>query len=276
MPLAHDVPLENLPHDIRRMPTGVERDIAAERWLSSAFAVASDTSYDFHPSLSPRVDTPDGRLHALFKPTSALPEGTTELVFDQGRKDNWAAVVRTRTPDGRYLDTYATDAYYMSRIALLAARHGCDQVERDCLVIFHNTTDVPELSVLATSNTLSHAYSEDENLAYDLFLHIYFGMIAEEHFIVYRPELNLIITTRVGKSIKMLALDRILKQGIRIEAAVTECCGANPVSIRTQADAARIFRIPPKDPYKTPWDIVIDDGSHVQDHLVRYMSSPTV
>lgn len=194
------------------------------------------------------------RDYSVMPPTSEMdPSYTYYLCFAQGRFDNYAAVMLRERGGVREM-FFPRDEYYFSRLCLLAQAYGRERVYRDCQRLYAMTSDAVSLDVLQELRRISLEYGEDGPLAYDMLLHVYYGMVAEEHYQrVYDgvPEPK---RTRMGKLMKMHALHRMLVEMDTVEAASSECVDMSPDLIMEQALEMGLGRHVTWTPYSTMYD----------------------
>ena len=194
------------------------------------------------------------RDYSFLMPTSEMDSSYDYcLCFAQGRYDNFAAVV-VRHRNGVREVAWPRDEHYFSRLCLLAVEHGRGRVYRDCQRLYAMATDTLSADVLSELRRIAGEYGDDCALMYDVMAHIYYGMVAEEHYQrVYDgvPEPR---RTQVGKLMKMHALHRMLVDLDGVEAAASECVGMDPSLIAEQAGDMGIGRHVSWAPYSTMYD----------------------
>ena len=85
-------------------------------------------------------------------------------------------------------------------------------------------------------------------------MHLYYGMIAEEHYQRRWQGFPTPQRTRMGKLMKMHALHRILVEGHDVDTASCECVNMNPDRVLEQAASMGLTRTVTWHPYSTPYD----------------------
>lgn len=224
-----------------------------EQWAADARASALSTHLAFHPI---------GRGGLLLERDRADMKQTSEtgglrhyIAFARGRFDNFAAPVVRCDEQGTPRDVaYARDEYYFSRLCLLATVYGRGRMYRECQRVYAMATDAVSPEVYAELDRMSREYGDDEGLFFNMMLHVYYGMVAEEHYQRRWQGSGGTSRTRVGKLMKMHALHRMLVEGDAVTDAAKECVSMNPSRILAQASGMGLTRTVTWVPYATPYD----------------------
>lgn len=194
------------------------------------------------------------RDRTFLKRTSEMFEGQHFIEFAQGAYDNFAAPVVRMNPDGSTDVAFATDEYYFSRLALLSLTYGRERIYRECERLYAMTTDTLSNEVLVELDRASREYGEDEGVFFNMMLHVYYGMVAEEHYQRMWSGAASSSRTGIGKMMKMHALHRIFVECDDIDSAATECVSMAVDVIRSQAEQMGIVRDVTWVPYRTMYD----------------------
>lgn len=194
------------------------------------------------------------RDRITLKPSEDLINGCHHVIeFAQGRFDNFAAPLLRWNEDNSVDVAYAKDEYYFSRLALLGIRYGMDVVYRDCEMLYAMTTDHISVEVIRELDFMSQKYGEDEGLAFQMFMHVYYGMVAEEHYQRLYPD-GSTKRTKMGKLMKMHALHRLLVFNVDPMECATECVNMPPQQVIDNASSMGLIRDVSWVPYSTPYD----------------------
>ena len=175
------------------------------------------------------------------------------IAFCQGRYDNWAAVVLQWSPEGNVSMAYPKDEYYFSRLAAVALCHGDDRVFADIRTVYAMADNSVREECVREIGRLADAYGEDAGLMYNMMMHVYYGLVAEEHYQRVRPD-GTVQRTAVGKMMKMHALYRLLVEHASVTDCASECVGMSPEVIAMQADNMGIVRTVPDGAYTSCYD----------------------
>ena len=194
------------------------------------------------------------RDRIALKPSNALQKDCYHVIeFAQGRFDNFAAPIVRWNVDGTMEVAYAKDEYYFSRLALLGIKYGMCRVYRDCERLYVMTTDRLSVEVVKELDLMSQQYGDDEGLMFQLFMHLYYGMIAEEHYQRLYPD-GTTKKTKMGKLMKMHALHRLLVLNVDPMECATECVNMPPQQVIDNATEMGLIRDVSWVPYSTPYD----------------------
>lgn len=160
------------------------------------------------------------------------------IFFGEGNKDEYAAWIGAWVLDKnnvwRYMCTKPTDKYYFEIASLLGKYYGNMAVYNDLFSIFLCAGSDIQQSVISFINNLALKYDGEYHVwALNLFLHVYYGMVAEEHY----PG------TKLGKTIKMNGLYEMLIDGKSIEDAADCYRRADWEAIKASCDKHHIYRV---------------------------------
>lgn len=194
----------------------------------------------------------DGRM------LSALPDTPEKslvwIEFCQGAYDNWCACVIRKDDVSTFYMAFPTDEYYFSRLGLLAIRYGREKVYKDLRALYSMTTNKISDDVIAVIKMIASDYGIDENIAYNMFMHVYYGMIAEEHYSRTYGVGIIPKRTKVGKLMKMYAIHRFLIECRGVYDVATECVNMSPSKVLEQAAAMGLSRDITWQPYDSSYD----------------------
>lgn len=137
------------------------------------------------------------------------------IFFAYGEFDNWAAYVCKHDDAGCLRCALPSDLSYFELIVGLANRFGGRRVYQDVRQVFDCVRANYDKSVLHYIEMLSMQYEGCSDIVHHVYSWLYYAMVAEEN----KED------THLGGSIKMLALHRILLEGMTIEEAEEECNG---------------------------------------------------
>lgn len=223
-----------------------------------------DKGLTFRPLLSEEVYR---TIRTHTKMRSIACDRTHHIVFCRGSYDNWAAaVIRTDTELIAEI-AYPKDEYYFDGLLILAERYGHKKVFDDVEVIYFMVEDDVRQDHLQLLARFAKDYGLDEDLAYDMFLHIYYGMIAEEHYQrrwSHNPHTSQ--KTLVGKLMKLHGLRRLLIERIDLEVACRECVNVLPSVILWRMEQWGYIREVPRYAYSHWYDAferqpIVESGS---------------
>lgn len=175
-----------------------------------------------------------------------------EIAFLPGSKDNFAAVVLSWEEDVLKI-SYPKDAYYFSKLSLLSIKYDKNKLYNELKMLYNLTEDFLDRKVIQYIDYVSRDYGEDENNIYNLFLHIYYGMIAEEHF-QRVDEFGNVKRTQVGKLVKMIGLSGFLLDNKLVSEVCVETCGMSIRRINELANKYGITREITWEPYSSKYD----------------------
>lgn len=152
------------------------------------------------------------------------------IFFAYGEFDDWAAYVCKHDKDGNLVCALPRDLSYFELVVGLAYRFGGERIYQDMLHVFEQVRPSYNKSVLDYIKMLSMQYGEHSEVVHHVYSWLYYAMIAEENK----------DGTQLGGSIKMLALHRILLEGMSIEDAEEECNGMGWQRVRKLCEAVGI------------------------------------
>ena len=153
------------------------------------------------------------------------------IFFGKGRIDDWGAWMAVPTQEGYYC-ALPSDKYYFGIVDSMVKIYGQYPVFLDFVRIFVLAGKTIDPKVVNEIRQMATRYSDNENWALNMMLHVYYGMVAEEN-----KE-----NTKIGKQIKMLGLYDIIFNGKSVEDAA--CCniGRDWGSIKAEADFYHLYR----------------------------------
>ena len=182
------------------------------------------------------------------------------IMFGRGSYDNWAAIVLRQNNSNKSEPSeiaFPRDEYYFSRLGILALDYGRERVYEDVEAIYYMVEDNVRKDHLKLIQRLSERYGADKRLAYDMFLHIYYGMIAEEHYQrrwSHDPDNSQ--RTLVGKLMKLHGLYRFLIEKVSLSVACKECINVSPSLILWRMEERGYHREAPLNAYITDFDLL--------------------
>ncbi len=177
-----------------------------------------------------RFDTPIDQVRNV-RDVQPMAFGQT-LFFGTGKFDDWAAYTGRLCTDGRIWCALPLDKYYFEIAELLARYHGTDRVYLDVLHIFEQAGRAVDRGLVDCIFRMSLAYGTNQPWAFNMFLHLYYGMIAEENK----------QGTLLGRSIKMNGIHSLLKGGRDVQTAADECRSKPWTEIHDECLARQIYR----------------------------------
>lgn len=223
-------------------------------WCDDVRKTVRETRLEFRPLASVAASTT--RLQCALRDTSEFA-GPQVIAFMRGRIDNWAPVVLRwfDDPDQPQV-AFASDAYYFSRLCLVAITRDCEEMlKEDLRDIYDVTTDTVNRNVIDFIGRKADAYGDDAGLVFNLFMHVYYGFISEEHYQCVWPDRPTSPQkTSLGKMLKMHALHRLLWEHAPVREVASECVGVPPQRILRAAESMGITRDVAWVPYSDEWD----------------------
>lgn len=157
------------------------------------------------------------------------------IMFGHGNKDNWCAWFGKYEPengDMTIMCSMPQDEDYFSVLKGLDGIMGNHKVYQDVFQIFQKTDNFVDDKLIAEILAISMTYGQNIDWAYNAFMQVYYGMIAEEYY----PN------TKLGKTVKMNGIARVLLDGVPVSVAAKECCSIDYREIQRQCDMHGIFR----------------------------------
>lgn len=136
------------------------------------------------------------------------------IFFGHGSEDAWCAYTGKYDDDGLLLCAKPSDKYYFAVIKNIADTNDCNiSMYQDFVDVCRRTGKLVDSQLVDYIGALADKYCEDADVIYNMFMHVYYGMIAEEN----KAHVHL------GKSIKLLGLHDLLIKG----KPVNECADCN-------------------------------------------------
>lgn len=161
------------------------------------------------------------------------------IFFGRGDFDDWAAFSGKIDPaTGLLMAARPKDTYYFEILSLLAPIFGNDVLFEDIKKIFDHCGNRIEFELLKYIQARAFYYGFYHDDALNAFLHIYYGMVAE----------NNKDNTVLGASIKMLGVHRLLKESIPVDIAATEFCGQAWHIVQRNCAGRDIIWMDPRNP----------------------------
>ena len=154
------------------------------------------------------------------------------LFFGKGNFDDWTPYVGAVAQDGSLVCAYPSDKYYFELVAILANGHGADKVYDDIRHVFEHCGTAPDDRLIRSIFNISLTYGVNHELAYNMLMHMYFGMISEEN----KPG------TFLGKTLKMNGAYSFLRAGRPFDAAADACRGRGWQDIQAECVSRGIYR----------------------------------
>lgn len=191
----------------------------------------------------------------MMRTLSEMPEHSMVWIeFCQGAYDNWCARLMRQDQDSQYYMAFPTDEYYFSRLGLLVIRYGHEKVYTDLRILYAMTTNAVSNDVVDVINMMAMQYGVDEDVAYNMFMHVYYGMVAEEHYSRTVSPSVPAKRTKMGKLMKIHAIHRFLIEKHGVYDVSRECVGMKPEQVMSQARAMGLSRDVTWTPYDSPYD----------------------
>lgn len=160
------------------------------------------------------------------------------LFFGTGKFDDYCAYIGTRSMlDGQLYCAMPLDKYYFNMAVQIANVYGYDRLYDDIRHMYEHTGKTIDRELIAHMYTISLSYGYYQGVAYDLmayqlFLHLYYGMVAEENK----------ANTRIGKMIKMNGIYSLLRANRPVAMAADECRQKSWREIHDECQARQIYR----------------------------------
>lgn len=228
--------------------------LATERvraWEAEIREAACKSSLLWRPYVQAQYEREGRTMRTL----SEMPQGSMVWIeFCQGAYDNWCARLMRQDQDSKYYMAFPTDEYYFSRLGLLAIKYGCEKVYTDLRILYAMTTNAVSNDVVDVINMMAMQYDVDEDVAYNMFMHVYYGMVAEEHYSRTISPAVPAKRTKMGKLMKVHAIHRFLIEKHDVYDVSRECVGMKPEQVISQAQAMGLSRDVTWTPYDSPYD----------------------
>lgn len=153
------------------------------------------------------------------------------IFFGRGTTDVWCAYVAKEVGNNKMLCSMPSDKYYFTLIQNIAFGRGCPEaMYADFVDIHRRTGKCIDASVVEYIGRLADNYDRDADVMYNMFMHVYYGMVAEENK----------AHTHLGKSIKLLGLYDLLIRRKSVNDAADCNRGSNWRAIHADCEAAQI------------------------------------
>lgn len=228
--------------------------LATERmhaWEAEIREAAVKSSLLWRPYVPAQFEREGRMMRTLFE----MAKGSMVWIeFCQGAYDNWCARLMRQDQDSQHYMAFPTDEYYFSRLGLLAIKYGYKKVYTDLRILYAMTTNTVSNDVVDVINMMSMQYGVDADVAYNMFMHVYYGMIAEEHYSRTMSPSVPAKRTKMGKLMKIHAIHRFLIEKHDVYDVARECVGMKPEQVMSQAQAMGLSRDVTWTPYDSPYD----------------------
>lgn len=152
------------------------------------------------------------------------------VFFASGQFDDWATYVCKLDDNEKLTCALPRDLSYFEFIVGLANTYGGNRVYDDVQSIFERVRSHFDKSLVDYIEMLSKNYDGHAEVVRHIYMWLYYAMRAEENK----------AGTKLGASIKFLAIHRILKENITIEVAEHEWDNAGAWYIREQCESRGI------------------------------------
>lgn len=212
--------------NIRERLDRLRKAEAIETWRQNTLETAADAKLVW---LNPERLATRPR-DACIMPTPEDMEGTVAIAFTQGARDMYAQVLINKCDDGTKV-AYIRDLWYLSRACACAIEQGLEQqLLNDIQDVFDATTNVVSPGVIRMCKRHAKAWGADEKTIALSLVCTHYGMVAEENFAQGAP--------RLGKSLKLYGVKRLIEDHTNIQTVVGECRGKAAEEI--EADFERL------------------------------------
>ena len=155
------------------------------------------------------------------------------IFFGKGKFDRWCAYTGMQDQAGALWCGMPTDKYYFELIEMMANSHGRDRVYADIKHVFEHCGKSIDRRLLDRIYQIALGYGQDFQIVYNMLLHVYYGMVAEEN-----KE-----HTYLGKSIKMNGVHSLLYGGVGVDVAADECRGKPWREIQAECLKRQIYKL---------------------------------
>lgn len=152
------------------------------------------------------------------------------IFFARGEFDDWAAYVCKHDDNDVLRCALPDDISYFELVVGLANQFGGKRIYDEMLSVYEHVRPNYDRAVLAYIEVISAAYGSYKDVVHHVYSWLYYAMVAEENK----------ADTHLGGSIKMLALHRILNEGVSIEDAEEECRGMGWQRVRRLCEDVNI------------------------------------
>lgn len=153
------------------------------------------------------------------------------IFFGHGMDDPWCVYTGKYDADGIMRCCKPSDKYYFQVIWDIAFSENCRvSMYSDFVDLFNRTGKCLDASVIDYIGHLADRYGRYGDIMYNMFMHVYYGMIAEENK----------AHAHLGKSVKLLGLHDLLIKGKTVIDSADCNRGGNWRSIYADCQAAGI------------------------------------
>ena len=154
------------------------------------------------------------------------------IFFGEGKFDRYCAYAGVLGKDGKIWAAMPSDKYYFEIAVGLATKFGGNAVYDDVKHIFEHTGDKVDQKLIDDIYMMSMHYGVYFEWALNMFMHLYYGMIAEENK----------AGTKLGRSIKMHGIHSLLRKGKPVQEAADECRSIPWQDIKSACVERHIYR----------------------------------
>lgn len=163
-----------------------------------------------------------------------LRYGGEYIFFSKGTVDNWCAYT-AKYVDGELKCCMPLDKYYFELLEIIG---GLNKENRwalysDMKMLFAYTGRSVNPDVVRLIGTMADRYGFFADIAYNCFMHVYYGMIAEENK----------AGTKLGKLIKLLGIYYLLIGGKTVDEAAECEYGVPWTKLKEECDQRNILRM---------------------------------
>lgn len=154
------------------------------------------------------------------------------IFFGAGRFDDYCAYTSAEFPDGFYC-AMPQDVYYFEILDRVACETNCFFfMYEDIKHIYEHVTDRIDKAQVRRIYRIAQGYGDNHKWMFNALMHVYYGMVAEENK----------AGTKLGASIKMNGIYRVLIDREQVPVAARECCGVSAGDLRKECMAHRIHK----------------------------------
>lgn len=167
----------------------------------------------------------------------------TMILFGLGSRDEWCPYVLQCSTMQCALPN---DLVYFRMLQELATVCGPEPLYLDIKHIFEHTDTHLDMRMLEHIAQLAQKYDYfgEQNRAYRVFMHLYYGMVSEENYGCNRfgQRVGARPVVFAGKLIKMLSVHKILREGADLSVVADACRGKKTEDILSECNRRMIYR----------------------------------
>lgn len=156
------------------------------------------------------------------------------IFFGKGTVDNWCAYT-AKYVNGKFMCSMSLDKYYFELLEIIGGLNKDDRwaLYSDMKMLFAYTGSAVNPDVIKMIGVMADRYGFFADIAYNCFMHVYYGMIAEENK----------AGTKLGKLIKLLGIYHLLIESMAVDEAA-ECEYDVPWrKLKAECDERNIIRL---------------------------------